>query len=106
MSGCTGLLLTACPGTGQYNENAFRALDQIIAAADKAGVKLILTITDNWTKGADGLAGVCAVKVMSATNSFICACICVTAQTACCSCYMTYTQLFLECTLLHIRDTW
>lgn len=48
--------LTACCCTdvGHYNENAFKALDQIIAAADKAGVKLILTLTDNWTKGADG----------------------------------------------------
>lgn len=41
---------------GQYNEAAFKALDQIIAEADKAGVKLILTLTDNW-RTADGLYG-------------------------------------------------
>ncbi|KAL0035204.1 hypothetical protein WJX79_005949 [Trebouxia sp. C0005] len=44
------------PSPGQYNEAAFQALDQIIAEADKAGVKLILTLTDNW-RTADGLYG-------------------------------------------------
>ncbi|KAL3133352.1 hypothetical protein ABBQ38_007225 [Trebouxia sp. C0009 RCD-2024] len=41
---------------GQYNEEAFRALDQIIADADAAGAKLILTLTDNWRTD-DGLLG-------------------------------------------------
>ncbi|DBA74432.1 TPA: hypothetical protein ACH3X1_011186 [Trebouxia sp. C0004] len=47
---------TASCTAGQYNEAAFQALDQIIAEADKAGVKLILTLTDNW-RTADGLYG-------------------------------------------------
>ncbi len=47
---------TAYFTAGQYNEAAFQALDQIIAEADKAGVKLILTLTDNW-RTADGLYG-------------------------------------------------
>ena len=47
---------TACFTAGQYNEAAFQALDQIIAEADKAGVKLILTLTGNW-RTADGLYG-------------------------------------------------
>lgn len=31
-----------------YNEEAFRALDQIIEDASRSGVKLILAFTDNW----------------------------------------------------------
>lgn len=42
--------------TGVYNEAAFRALDQMIADADAAGAKLILTLTDNWRTD-DGLLG-------------------------------------------------
>lgn len=49
------LMLVFC-SAGQYNEEAFKALDQIIADADKAGAKLILTLTDNWRTD-DGLYG-------------------------------------------------
>lgn len=42
--------------TGRYNEEAFKALDKIIADADKAGAKVILTLTDNWRTD-DGLYG-------------------------------------------------
>ncbi|KAL3133319.1 hypothetical protein ABBQ38_007197 [Trebouxia sp. C0009 RCD-2024] len=42
----TGFLLQTAPGV--YNEEAFRALDQIIEDASRSGVKLILAFTDNW----------------------------------------------------------
>ena len=37
-----------CDCAGVYNEEAFRALDQIIDDASRSGIKLILAFTDNW----------------------------------------------------------
>lgn len=37
-----------CTSAGVYNEEAFRALDQVIEDASRSGVKLILAFTDNW----------------------------------------------------------
>lgn len=34
--------------TGQYDEKAFVALDRIVSEAANHGVRLILTMTDNW----------------------------------------------------------
>jgi hypothetical protein len=34
------------PGT--YNEDTFRGLDYVIAEAGKAGIKVILSLADNW----------------------------------------------------------
>jgi hypothetical protein len=34
---------------GKYNERAFKALDYILDEASKVGVRLILTMTDNWS---------------------------------------------------------
>ena len=33
---------------GQYNEEAFRGLDTVIAEAGRAGLKLIIALTNNW----------------------------------------------------------
>ena len=33
---------------GQYNEQAFRGLDTVIAEARRAGLKLIIALTNNW----------------------------------------------------------
>ena len=35
-------------GPGRFNEEAFRALDQVIQAADENGVRLIIPLVDNW----------------------------------------------------------
>lgn len=35
--------------TGKYSERAFQALDYILDEAAKVGVRLILTMTDNWS---------------------------------------------------------
>jgi len=34
---------------GRYNGRAFQALDYILDEASKVGVRLILTMTDNWS---------------------------------------------------------
>ncbi len=33
---------------GQYNEQAFVGMDTVIAEAGKAGLKLIIALTNNW----------------------------------------------------------
>lgn len=43
---------------GVYNEVAFQALDRLIADAGQRGIKLIITMTDNWHLQ-DGLQQVC-----------------------------------------------
>ena len=35
-------------GPGQFNEQAFRALDQVLAVANEQGVRLIIPFVDNW----------------------------------------------------------
>ena len=35
-------------GPGQFNEEAFRALDQVMAIANEAGVRVIIPFVDNW----------------------------------------------------------
>lgn len=37
------------PAAGKYNERAFKALDYILDEASKVGVRLILTMADNWS---------------------------------------------------------
>lgn len=39
-------MLVCCSGV--YNEAAFQGLDRLIADAGQRGVKLIITMTDNW----------------------------------------------------------
>jgi mannan endo-1,4-beta-mannosidase len=36
-------------GPGQFNEEAFRALDQVLASANKVGVRIIIPFVDNWS---------------------------------------------------------
>lgn len=33
---------------GKYDEDVFRGLDTVIAEAERAGLRVILTFTDNW----------------------------------------------------------
>ena len=33
---------------GKYNEQAFQALDYILDEASKVGVRVLLTLSDNW----------------------------------------------------------
>ena len=33
---------------GKFNEAAFRALDEVLAAANRTGVRLIIPLVDNW----------------------------------------------------------
>jgi hypothetical protein len=35
-------------GPGQFNETAFRTLDEALAAANRTGVRLIIPLVDNW----------------------------------------------------------
>lgn len=35
-------------GPGQFNEEAFRALDQVLATANEVGVRVIIPFVDNW----------------------------------------------------------
>jgi mannan endo-1,4-beta-mannosidase len=35
-------------GPGKFNETAFRTLDQVLAAANRTGVRLIIPLVDNW----------------------------------------------------------
>ena len=35
-------------GPGQFNEEAFRALDQVLQVANEQGVRLIIPFVDNW----------------------------------------------------------
>lgn len=35
-------------GPGQFNEDAFRVLDQILAVANEVGVRIIIPFVDNW----------------------------------------------------------
>jgi mannan endo-1,4-beta-mannosidase len=35
-------------GPGQFNEEAFRALDQVLAIANETGVRIIIPFVDNW----------------------------------------------------------
>ena len=35
--------------SGKYSERAFQALDYILDEASKVGVRLILTMADNWS---------------------------------------------------------
>lgn len=34
--------------TGKYNERAFQGLDHVIDSAGRNGVKVLLTLADNW----------------------------------------------------------
>jgi hypothetical protein len=34
---------------GVYNEYAFKGLDTVVAEAGKAGIKLIIALTNNWS---------------------------------------------------------
>ena len=43
----TSLRLEGC--AGKYSEQAFQALDYILDEAAKLGVRLILTLVDNWS---------------------------------------------------------
>lgn len=36
-------------GPGDFNEDAFRAMDRMLAAANRAGVRVIVPLVDNWT---------------------------------------------------------
>lgn len=36
-------------GPGQFNEAAFRALDQVLQVANETGIRLILPLVDNWS---------------------------------------------------------
>ena len=40
----------ACPQTrpGEYDEEVFRGLDVVIAEAQRAGLRVILSFVDNW----------------------------------------------------------
>lgn len=33
---------------GKYDEDVFRGLDTVIAEAERAGLRIILSFTDNW----------------------------------------------------------
>jgi len=35
-------------GPGKFNKSAFRTLDQVLAAANRTGVRLIIPLVDNW----------------------------------------------------------
>src|SRR6185312_652680 len=35
-------------GPGKFNEDAFRAMDQVFATANRTGVRLIIPLLDNW----------------------------------------------------------
>ncbi len=35
-------------GPGQFNEAAFRTMDEVLAAANRAGVRVIIPLVDNW----------------------------------------------------------
>ena len=35
-------------GPGKFNETAFRTLDEVLAAANRTGVRLIIPLVDNW----------------------------------------------------------
>jgi mannan endo-1,4-beta-mannosidase len=35
-------------GPGKFNEEAFRTLDEVLAAANRTGVRLIIPLVDNW----------------------------------------------------------
>ncbi|MDZ7373900.1 MAG: hypothetical protein ONB23_07995 [candidate division KSB1 bacterium] len=35
-------------GPGKFNEEAFRAMDQVLAVANRVGVRLIIPLVDNW----------------------------------------------------------
>ena len=35
-------------GPGQFNEEAFRALDQVMAIANRVGVRVVYPFVDNW----------------------------------------------------------
>jgi len=35
-------------GPGKFNETAFRTMDQVLATADRTGVRLIIPLVDNW----------------------------------------------------------
>ncbi len=36
-------------GPGKFNETAFRAMDQVLASANRIGVRLIIPLVDNWS---------------------------------------------------------
>ena len=35
-------------GPGEFNEDAFRTMDEVLAAANRTGVRLIIPLVDNW----------------------------------------------------------
>ena len=35
-------------GQGKFNEEAFRTMDEVLAAANRTGVRLIIPLVDNW----------------------------------------------------------
>lgn len=60
---CTNELCDSCPSLaialwlyisalqvkpGVYSEDAFRALDYVVSQAGKAGLKVVLSLVDNW----------------------------------------------------------
>lgn len=46
---CESLMLKVILAAGKYNERAFKALDYILDEASKVGVRLIMTMADNWS---------------------------------------------------------
>ena len=46
---CTALTDLHNTAAGKYSERAFQALDYILDEASKVGVRLILTMADNWS---------------------------------------------------------
>ena len=63
------------PCIGVYNEAAFQGLDRLIADAGQRGVKLIITMTDNWHLQ-DGLQQVCICAVATCFALRDCCAIC------------------------------
>ena len=61
----------AVSATGKYNERAFQALDYILDQASKVGVRLILTMADNWSP-VDSKSQVCVLMnaLVCMTNHF------------------------------------
>lgn len=49
---------------GVYSEDAFRALDYVVAEAGKAGLKVVLSLVDNWkyAGGVDEVRRGCAAE--------------------------------------------
>ena len=52
LHGDSPLIRSRIDAAGEYNEKAFKALDYILDEASKLGIRVIMTLGDNWV-GAD-----------------------------------------------------